>query len=302
MSEKTYLELADRALLSLSGPEARDFLQGIVSNDITRVGPSRAIYAALLTPQGKFLHDFLIVELDGALLVDCRRERIDDLQRRLMFYRLRAEVAIDRPAIDHRVFALFGADAAAALGLADEAGVAGPFVDGAVFVDPRLAALGARAILPADGAASATSALAAAGFTAGDSADYERLRLGLGVPDGDRDIPVDKGFLLESNFEELNGIDFQKGCYVGQELTARTKYRGTIRKRLFRVEIDGPLPAPGTPIKLGETEAGTMRSGLGTTGIALLKLDQVERAAAEGRKLTAAGATLVPVKPDWANF
>ncbi len=299
MSEKTYLELTDRATLSLTGPAAREFLQGIVSNDITRVGPSRAIYAALLTPQGKFQHDFLIIELDRALLIDCRRERIDDLQRRLMFYRLRAEVAIDRPETDHRVFALFGAGAAAALGLAEEPGVAGRFAGGVALVDPRLAALGVRAVLPAAGA---TAALAAAGFAAGDPADYERLRLGLGVPDGDRDIPVDKGFLLESNFEELNGVDFQKGCYVGQELTARTKYRGTIRKRLFRVEVDGPLPASGTPIKLGAAAAGTMRSGLGATGIALLKLAQVEQAAAEGGKLTAAGAVLTPVKPDWANF
>ena len=299
MDEKIYVELAERALLALTGVDARDFLQGIVSNDVARAGPGRAIYAALLTPQGKFLHDFLIVERDGALLADGERARIDDLKRRLLFYRLRAKVEIAELGADDKVFALLGSGAAAALGLDAEPGAAGPFAGGVVCVDPRLAALGVRAYLPA---ADAPAALAAAGFRSGDPADYERLRLSLAVPDGSRDIPVDKGFLLESNFEELNGIDFQKGCYVGQELTARTKYRGTIRKRLFGVEVDGPLPEPGTPIKLGDVEVGTMRSGLGAAGLALLRLEQVERAAAAGQKLTAAGATLTPVKPDWADF
>ena len=296
MDEKIYVELADRALLSLTGADARDFLQGIVSNDVERAGPGQAIYAALLTPQGKFLHDFLIVERDGALLVDGERARIDDLKRRFQFYRLRAKVEIAELGADDKVFALLGADWE---GLDAEPGAARPFAGGVVCVDPRLAALGLRAYLPAD---DALAALAAAGFKPGAPANYERLRLSLAVPDGSRDIPVDKGFLLESNFEELNGIDFQKGCYVGQELTARTKYRGTIRKRLFRVEVDGPLPEPGTPIKLGDVEVGTMRSGLGAAGIALLRLEQVERAAAAGQKLTAAGATLTPVKPDWADF
>jgi folate-binding protein YgfZ len=122
------------------------------------------------------------------------------------------------------------------------------------------------------------------------------------VPDGSHDIPVEKAFLLESNFEELHGVDFDKGCYVGQELTARTKHRGNVRKRLFRVDIEGPLPAANTPIMLGDKEAGTMRSGLDGMGLALLRLEHVEEAAKSGSCLTAGEARLTPVKPDWVNF
>src|SRR5207245_3225890 len=145
--------------------------------------------------------------------------------------------------------------ATARLDLPLEPGAAKAIGDTTVFVDPRLAELGARAVLPRDGAA---AVLAGLGFSAGAVADYERRRIALGVPDGSRDLPVEKAILLENGFDELNAIDWDKGCYMGQELTARTRYRGLVRKRLMPVTIEGPAPAFGAPLLLGEKEAGEM--------------------------------------------
>ena len=299
MAEGRFVLLENRSIIGVGGPDARVFLQGLISNDVNKVTPTRAIYAALLTPQGKFLHDFFIAELDGRLVLDCEAERAGDLMKRLTLYRLRSKVELTDLTAELRVAAIIGGDAAAVLGLAGEPGAAGDIAGGVGFVDARLAAMGARVILPA---ASAVDVLAGLGLQPAVISDYHRLRFALGVPDGSRDVAIDKSFLLESNFEELNAIDFNKGCYVGQELTARTKHRGGVRKRLFRVEVDGPLPDPGTPVMLGEKEAGIMRSGLEHTGIALLRLEDVEAAGASGQDLTAGGAKLTPIKPYWVRL
>ncbi|MCH9020746.1 MAG: folate-binding protein YgfZ [Proteobacteria bacterium] len=292
-----YIVLDDRGLLAVGGAEARPFLQGLISNDIDKVSAKRAIYATLLTPQGKFLHDFFIAGHGGALIFDSEAPRLADLERRLLFYRLRAEVTIEDVTGRYLVAALIGDGAAAALGLGEAEGDATVFAGGIAYADPRLRAMGARAVLPREGAA---AALEAAGFASAPAEDYERLRLAHGIPDGSRDIPVDKGFLLENGIDDLAGVDFDKGCYVGQELTTRTKHRAKVRKRLFRVDVDGPLPAPGTPIMLGEKEAGTMRSGLDGVGLALLRTELVD--AASGEPLTAGDARLTPVKPEWASY
>jgi hypothetical protein len=298
MVDLTFATLADRGVLLIAGEDARTFLQGLVSNDVRRLASDQAIYAALLTPQGKFLFDFLIAETADGLLLDVEAARRGDLVRRLSMYRLRANVRIGDPGSGWRVHALMGDGAAGRLGLAAREGVARAFAGGVAFVDPRLGRLGVRALLPEGG----EETIRAAGFVPATPADYERLRLALGVPDGSRDIQVDKSFLLESNAEELHGVDFDKGCYIGQELTARSKFRGVVRKRLFRVDVDGPLPAPGTTIVLGEKEAGVMRSGEGSVGLALLRLEIVDEAKAAGMPLTAGAARLTPVKPDWVNF
>lgn len=296
-----YLIAESRALLRLSGPDLRTFLQGLVSNDVTKAGPERAIYAALLTPQGRYLHDFFIAQIGGAFYLDAEAGRQQDLARRLARYRLRSQVAIEEAPAGWRVALLFGPAALARLGLPPEPGRAAPFPPGegagAVFVDPRLAALGARAILPAGAAA----ALEAAGFAPAAAADYERLRLSLGVPDGSRDLPVEKAILLENGLDELNAIDWRKGCYMGQELTARTRYRGLVRKRLMPVRIEGPLPPPGTPVRLGEREVGELRSGAEGIGLALLRLESLAAAGAAGG-FRAGEARLTPYKPDWAAF
>jgi len=296
--ERRYAVIETRGVLSLEGEDTRGFLQGLISNDIGKVSSKRAIYATLLTPQGKFLHDFFIAERDGALLLDCERARRDDLARRLAFYRLRARVEVT-PRDDLAVLVLHGEGAGAALGLDDVEGRARPFTDGVAFIDPRLAAAGARAILPASNARRAAEA---AGFAPGDVADYDRRRLALALPDGSRDIRVEKSILAEIGIEGLNGLDFEKGCFVGQEVTARSYHRASLRKRLFGVEIDGPPPAPDTPVTLAGRAAGEMRSAGGERGLAVLRLDRVAEAAESGDSLRAGDARLRPVKPPWARF
>jgi folate-binding protein YgfZ len=296
MSELRYAPLPERGVLAVAGADARAFLQGLVSNDVHRATAERAIYAALLTPQGKYLFDFLIAQHQDTLLLDVERGRLNDLLRRLGLYRLRAKVTIADVSDRFAVAAAFGPGAPGALGLADAPGAARAFAGGVAFTDPRVSRLGARVVAPP----SASAELESLGFAAADATDYDRLRLAQGVPDGSRDLVVEKSFLLENNFEELNGVDFDKGCYVGQELTARTKFRGVVRKRLYRVEVEGPLPAPGTPVMLGETQIGTMRTGRDRVGLAFLRLEAVAEAA--GAPLLAGAARLTPIKPDWARF
>lgn len=303
MTDRVSVLLEDRGVLAVSGADTRKFLQDIVSNDVTKVGPDRAIYASLLTAQGKFLHEFFMVEFDPgdgpALVLDGERNRLADLTRRLTLYKMRAKVDLADLSETWCVAALFGGGALEALGLDAGEGVARAFGGGVAFADPRLDALGVRALLPRT---EATTALREAGFAPGAPADYDLLRLGHGVPDGSRDIIIEKSFPLEVGFDELHAIDYDKGCYIGQELTARTHHRGKIRKRLFRVDIEGPLPAPGTPVHHGEQEIGQMRSGLDGIGLALLRIEQVEAAAKAGEALSAGDARLTPVKPGWASF
>ena len=295
MSEKTrFVVLEDRSVLSVSGRDRVSFLQGLVSNDIEKAGPGSAIYAALLTPQGKYLYDFFIVEAGeageagDALLLDCERAGLDGLKKRLSLYKLRADVTFKDRSDEWVVAAVFGNGSI-------EAAIEGV----AVFADPRLAQAGVRCILPK---AEARAILEKAGLTPANEADYDRLRLTLGLPDGSRDLIAEKSTLLESGFDELNGVDWDKGCYMGQELTARTKYRGLVKKRLMPVTFDGPPPEPGTPVMLEGKEAGEVRSSQTTAdggiGLALIRLDALEHSA----DLKAGDVSVTPSKPDWADF
>ena len=304
MPKPCYTILQDRAVIAVTGEDRRAFLQGLVSNDVERAGPGRAIHAAFLTAQGKYLHDFFIVVsgagLGDALLLDCEAARRDDLVRRLSMYRLRSKVAIE-PRSELCVAAAFGEGAAGKLGLArepnsEERGAAVPFAGGVAFIDPRLAAGGARVLLPEGGAA---AALEKAGLAAARPEDDDDLRLSLGLPDGSRDLIVGKSTLLENGFEELAGVDWDKGCFLGQELTARTRYRGLVKKRLVPVCVEGALPEPGEIIERRGREAGEMRSGRGTRGLALLRLEAL---GGDDAPLTAGEARLIPQKPDWAAF
>jgi hypothetical protein len=294
MADASFVFLDDRGILAVSGPDRRPFLQGLVSNDVDKVCPAAARYAAYLTAQGKYLHDFMMVEAGESIWLDAEAARLGDLKRRLSMYRLRAKASLDeRP--DLCVAAVFGADAPAALGLSREPGAARPLGSGAVFVDPRLASLGARAILPRE---EARALLTDAGLVEAEFDRYDRLRLSLGVPDGSRDLVLEKSILLEAGFDELNGVDWQKGCYIGQELTARTKYRGLVKKRLMPVRIEGPTPPPGTVVTTDGREIGEMRSSRDGLGLALLRLEPVR----EGKRLVAGEATLVPVRPAWMRL
>ncbi len=290
--------LPDRGLIRLFGPDAKGFLQALISNDIAKLDNRRAIYAALLTPQGKYLHDFFVVAVNEALWLDCERSRQADLQRRLTLYRLRGKVDISDANGGFAVAAIFGGSLPAALGLPPEGGQGRELAGGVAYADPRLTELGARAILPS---ATATAALTGLGLGAAADGDYDRHRLAQGVPDGSRDLEVEKTLLLEAQFEALHGVDFAKGCYVGQELTARTKYRGLLKRRLYLVQGDAPLPPPDTPVVASGKEAGVMRTSQGRIGLALLRIDQVAAAEASGEPLLAGAVRVRAVTPAWAD-
>jgi folate-binding protein YgfZ len=278
--------LSGRGVLRIGGEEARSFLQNLVTNDVEKAGPDRAVYSALLTPQGKFLFDFFITEdpaNKGALLLDCDGARTDELAKRLTMYKLRAKVTIE--------------DVSESLGIAAiwrEDGAAAP--EGPGFADPRLAAMGRRAILPKAAIEAATEA---AGARAVPETAWHRHRIGLGVGDAARDFEPDRTFPLEVNFDELNGIDFHKGCYVGQEVTSRTKRRGSVRKRLLPVHVEGDLPPPDTPVKGGAREVGTIFSGDAETSraLALIRLDLIG-----GSVLEAGTAEIRPEIPGWLRL
>jgi folate-binding protein YgfZ len=290
---------AFRSPVAVEGEDRQTFLQGLISNDTRRVTEAQAVYAAFLTPQGKFLHDFSVAETQGRYLLDPETERRADLVKRLSMYRLRSKVKVVDAGADWAVLVFAGPSALEKLGLAPTPGLAKPLGSGVVFVDPRLAALGARAFLPL-GEAEATAHVA--GFSAAPFDQFERLRIALGVPSGSRDLVPDKGILLENGFEELHAIDWEKGCYMGQELTARTRYRGLVRKRLLPVEITGEAPPPGTALTLGGVEVGELRSldPDGRRGLAMVRLEHLDRARAEG--LSAGSATLRPSVPDWMRL
>ncbi len=294
--QPSFVLLPHRGVLAVAGADRKSFLQGLVSNDVTRVAPDRAIWAAFLTPQGKFVHDMVICERDDTLLLEVEADRLDDLRNSLKKYKLRAKVTLEaRP--DLTVAAVFGAPTPG-FGLPPEAGAAAPFGDrGVVCVDPRLAEAGARLLLPAE---SAAATLEEAGLTAADPVAYDAHRLALGLPDGSRDLPVDGTFLMENGFEELHGVDFTKGCYIGQETTARMKHRGLVRKRLFPVRVEGPMPEPGTELTDDDGKTvGALRSGDAAAGLALamVKLD-----ALDGGPFTAGGASLTLIRPAWMRL
>jgi folate-binding protein YgfZ len=283
-----------RGLLLLTGEDRSKFLQGLVSNDVRKLGPTQAIWAALLTPQGKYLHDFFIAALGDGWLIDGEGERIADLKRRLGLYKLRAKIALEEVSDRFEVLQAWGADAGAPFGLSD-AGQAVERQGAVALLDPRLVSLGLRLIAPKGTGAALLERL---GYVPGAPADWDRLRLAQGVPDGSRDMILEKAILLENGFDELHGVAWDKGCYIGQELTARTKYRGLIKKRLMPVAIDGPLPPPGTLILRDGQEAGEIRSGRDGLAVALVRLDAIEA----GTPLLAGEATVKPRRPDWAKY
>jgi folate-binding protein YgfZ len=285
-----YTALPARGVIEVTGEDRVEFLQGLVSNDVTKAAPNRAIYAALLTAQGRYLFDFFIIALGDALYLDTEAAHLADLQRRLSIYKLRAKAALGNVSDRFAVFVAWGDGTDSALGLAD-AGAAKEFGGGAAYIDPRLPALGARFLLPRD----KSDAPAQAGFAASDAGAYDRHRLALGVPDGTRDFTPEKTLPMESGFDEMNGIDWQKGCYMGQELTARMKYRALVKKRLLPVTIEGGDVTPGTEITQDGKEAGEMLSSRDGNGLALLRLEAIDNGAA----LTAGGAVLKPAKPRW---
>lgn len=265
-----FAELKSRALIRLTGPETRPFLQGLLSGDMTRDG---AIYAALLSPQGKIVFDLIVFNRGDETMIDCEASRADELVAKLKLYRLRAKVEIGLMT-DFSVFAAW-----------DESGVSG-LPTGFTFIDPRLPALGARSI----GQRPATPASATA-----PEAAYAARRRALGVPEGAGELGVEKIFLLEANAEELNGVDFKKGCYIGQEVVSRMQHRGTARRR--PVIVEGTTAPSGTPILVAGRDSGQVGRAVDGRAIGIVRLDRFD-----GGEVTVDGKPVTITLPDWATY
>lgn len=292
MDEMGYVPLPDRGVIALQGADKADFLQGLVSNDVRLVATDRAIYACLLTPQGKFVHDLFVVGtadpvLGDAFLLECEGGRRQDLVRRLRMFKLRSKIELLDVTERYGVAVVLGD--APDYDPGAEPGAARQLAGGTAYRDPRAAGLGIRLILE-------RPSLDTIGLPQLPHEAYERRRLELGVPDGSRDMVVEKAILLENNIDRLHGISWDKGCYMGQELTARTRYRGLVKKRLIPVSFEGQPPEAGSPVLDGETEIGEMRSGVAGRGLALLRLEALERASQGDRLLTAGGKA---IHPEW---
>jgi folate-binding protein YgfZ len=267
--------LDDRAVIAISGPGARDFLQGLVTNDVNALTPGMGLYTALLSPQGKILFDFFVVEGDGALLLDVAMESRDALLKKLKMYRLRAKIEIEpREALG--VYSNLA-------GHPENRPV--PYDDRAVsFADPRLLALGVRSI----GAQQEMPA------NLPGPHGYRESRLALGVPEAG-DFGFEKIFALDAGLEELNGVSFTKGCYVGQELTSRMKHRATARKRILGWSAAIPVVS-GTALLRGGIEIGEIVSAYGSRGFALVRLDRLDETQGE---VTAGEIVVALTRPAW---
>jgi tRNA-modifying protein YgfZ len=265
--------LRDRSVVAVTGTDRVKFLQGLMTNDIRRVAPDRALYTGFLTGQGKLLCDGFVIQHGDRILLDIATPFVEDLIQRLTAFKLRAVVEIAEAVPALAVAAVWGAGTAARLELESVEGVEGNCALAEVylaFVDPRIAALGARLVYPADFPIEAE--LARLGFAGATAADYDGYRLTLGIADT---AEIAGEFPLEANFEMLHGVDFKKGCYIGQELTARMKLKGGLRRRIVPVSGSAALPRTGTPVTAEGTELGPLIAVSGTQGLALLRLDRL---------------------------
>ena len=284
MSQCRIAELADRAVIRLSGAGARDFLQGLLTNDIAKAAPGKAVHAGLLSPQGKILFDFFVAPDGDDYLLEVASAQAEALRQRLSFYRLRAPVTIEAEP-NLKVAVAWG-----------EAPPASFSAGGRIFADPRLESMGWRAMLPLD------VDLAGLGCEPAGEAGYHAHRIAQGVPEGGRDYAFGDAFPHEAMFDQLDGVDFEKGCFVGQEVVSRMQHRGTARKRVVGVEGEGTLPPPGTEIFADAMPIGTLGSVDGKSGLALVRLDRAEEAKANGMALRAGHIPVVVRIPPWARL
>lgn len=267
-------ELPGRTIVAIRGEDRVSFLDALITNSLEKAAPGQPVYAAFLTPQGKYLFDFTVIRQEDRLLLDVEANRAADLVRRLSLYKLRAKATLTLESDVWRVYAAWA-------GTVDEE------PGRILWTDPRHPALGQRFIQPA--ATTPADLL--------PEAAYHAHRYALGIPEGSTDLPVDKALLVESGFDELHGIAWDKGCYIGQELTARTKYRGLVKRRLVPVTFDGAPPAAGTPLLRDGKDAGEMRGGVEGIGLALVRLEFLTAPA-----LTADGQDVRPAAPDWVRL
>ena len=292
MSQCSVAPLPDRAVLRVTGPAARGFLQGLITNNVDKVRDGKSIHAGLLTPQGKILFDFFVVATGDGFLLETAKAKASELAQRLGFYKLRAEVEIaEDPSFT--VAASWGEPPELPKGVV-------------AFADPRLPELGLRLLIPSDASASDTSvsdaSVSGLGCAVVTEDDYHARRIELGVPEGGRDYAFGDAFPHEALFDRLAGVDFTKGCFIGQEVVSRMEHRGTARKRIVGVEGEGPLPAIGAEITAGDSLIGRLGSVSGASGLALLRLDRAEEAKARGDRLRAGDIAIALRIPAWARF
>jgi folate-binding protein YgfZ len=272
-------------VVKVSGADARDFLNGLVTTDVTLLRPGLGRFGALLTPQGKITADFLITEAPaghgGGFLIDCPRPLAQNLADKLGFYKLRAKVAIENLSDSIGVLAVWDGEPALKPDLA--------------FADPRHDALGWRILVPEE-LAQKTADLIGAEMV--DSSVYEEHRVASGIPRGGLDFMYGDAFPHETNMDRLHGVDFDKGCYVGQEVVSRMQHRGTARTRTVRIVLEDFSPEPGTVILAGDKSVGTMGSTAGRNGLALIRVDRAADAFAAGTPLTSGGLGIRLADPD----
>src|SRR6195952_4848893 len=277
--------LPDRGVVKVGGEGARDFLNGLVTTDIDLIQPGLGRFGALLTPQGKIVVDFLVTEAPsghgGGFLVDCPRALAQSLADKLGFYKLRAKVAVENLSDSLGVLAVWDGDPGMKPDL--------------TFADPRNEKLGQRILIPVELAPKAAS-LIGADFV--DSAVYEAHRIACGAPRGGIDFMYGDAFPHETNMDRLHGVDFDKGCYVGQEVVSRTQHRGTARTRTVRLILEGSSPEPGTAILAGDKPVGTMGSTSGQNGLALIRTDRAADALDAGTALMSGGLAIHLADPD----
>jgi len=277
--------LPDRGVVKVSGETARDFLNGLITTDTTRLQPGLARFGALLTPQGKITIDFLITEAPsgdgGGFLIDCPKVLAQALADKLGFYRLRAKIGIENLSDGLGVLAIWDGEVALKPDL--------------TFDDPRNPGLGLRVLLPAELAQKAADLI---GAELVDSSAYEAHRIAVGVPRGGLDFIYGDAFPHETNMDRLHGVDFDKGCYVGQEVVSRMQHRGTARTRTVRVLLDGPAPEAGSTILAGDKSVGTMGSAADGHALALIRIDRTSEALDAGTPLTAGGLSIRITDPD----
>ena len=281
--------LPDRGVVKIAGDDARRFLNGLATNDIGKVAPGAPRFAALLTPQGKIIVDFIATEAPaedgGGFFLDCPRALAGMLKDKLNFYKLRAKVTVE--------------DLSEVLGVMAVWDGAGDSEYGLCYPDPRLKALGMRAILPPHLASQAAAEL---GAELADAEVYDAHRIALGVPRGGQDFMYGDTFPHEADMDQLAGVDFEKGCYVGQEVVSRVEHRNSARSRLVPIAYDEFAPDDGLPVMAGDKQVGTLGSTAKGHGLALLRLDRVADALANGTPLSCGGIAIRVVKPDWARF
>ncbi|WP_072397383.1 folate-binding protein YgfZ [Hyphomicrobium sp. CS1GBMeth3] len=278
--------LDDRGVVSVTGPDAEKLLAGLVTNEIAELAEVPAVYAALLSPQGKVLFDFLVVKTDAGFLLDTARARAGDLVKRLSIYKLRADVQIRDVSEDFVVAAAWGGEVEA-------------LARAHVFPDPRLPALGVRVLVAAK---DADPVLAGLGGERVSAQAYHAHRIALGVPEGGRDFAFGDTFPHEALLDQLHGVSFTKGCFVGQEVVSRMQHRTTVRKRVVPVVGNRVLPTETPPVLAGEVEIGRLGSVAGARGLALLRIDRAGEAQRDGVALTSGGVPLAVELPAFATF